>query len=111
MGESFQYRLSEPVSLRRQRSAMLPILNTAIEGRKVSIYDPSVHAKHPLSGLQLTNSTAVHIMQGPVTVFDSDSYAGDALIGDLAPGSQRLISYAMDLDVEVAAEGKGEPDR
>jgi hypothetical protein len=40
-------------------------------------------------------------MQGPVTVFDADVYAGDARLADLAPGQERLISYAMDLKVEV----------
>ena len=29
-------------------------------------------------------------------------YAGDAKIPDLPAGSERLVSYAMDLDVEVA---------
>jgi hypothetical protein len=40
-------------------------------------------------------------MQGPVTVFDADVYAGDARLADLAPGQERLISYAMDLKTEV----------
>ena len=41
-------------------------------------------------------------MQGPITVFDDGAYAGDAQIQDLPPGTERLISYAMDLDTEVA---------
>ena len=50
-------------------------------------------------------------MQGPITVFDDNVYAGDAKIEDLAPGSQRLISYAMDLDTEVAPESKDTPEQ
>jgi hypothetical protein len=41
-------------------------------------------------------------MQGPITVFDGGEYAGDARIDDLQPGSERLLSYALDLDTEVA---------
>ena len=49
-------------------------------------------------------------MQGPLTVFDGGSYAGDARIEDLAPGQDRLISYAIDLKTEVEPQGKSEPE-
>ena len=110
VGEMFQYLIAEPVHLQRQRSAMLPILNQEVGGEKVSIYDAAVHAKHPLNGLLLVNDTDLHIMQGPVTVFDGGAYAGDALMGDMPPGATRLLSYAMDLQVEVVSEGRSEPD-
>ncbi len=48
-------------------------------------------------------------MQGPITVFDDGAYAGDAQIEDLPPGTERLISYALDLDTEVAPESKSAP--
>ncbi|MCL6504567.1 MAG: DUF4139 domain-containing protein [Pirellulales bacterium] len=111
VGELFQYVIESPVSLPRQQSAMLPIVQGSVEGRKVSIYNPAVHAKHPLNGLYLKNSTGLHLMQGPITVFDGGTYAGDAQIEDLPPDSQRLISYALDLDTEVAPESKGYPEQ
>ena len=49
-------------------------------------------------------------MQGPITVFDGGNYAGDAEIDDVQPGAERLISYAMDLDTEVAPESIGHPE-
>jgi hypothetical protein len=102
VGEMFQYRIAEAVSVGRQKSAMLPIVNDSVAGEKVSIYNESVHGKHPLNGFRLKNTTDLHLMQGPITVFDDGAYAGDAQIHDLPPKSERLISYAMDLDVEVA---------
>ncbi|MBI1901125.1 MAG: DUF4139 domain-containing protein [Planctomycetia bacterium] len=102
VGELFQYAIDSPVTLPRQQSAMLPIVNGAVEADKVSIYNPGVHVKHPLNGLQFTNTTGLHLMQGPITVFDDNAYAGDAQIQDLQPGTKRLISYAMDLGTEVA---------
>ncbi len=106
VGELFQYKIENPVTLPRQRSAMLPIVNGEVAAEKVSIYNQSVQAKHPLNGLQLTNSTGLHLMQGPITVFDDGAYAGDAQIQDLQPGTKRLISYALDLNTEVAPRGK-----
>jgi hypothetical protein len=111
LGEMFKYDISTPVTLNRQRSAMLPIVNESIKGTKVSIYNPSVHVKHPLNGLRLVNSSGLHLMQGPVTVFDSNAYAGDAKFPDLPPGTERLVSYAMDLDTEVALADTGSTDQ
>lgn len=111
LGDFFQYAISQPVSITRKKSAMLPILNENIEGSKVSIYNESVHAKHPLLGLKLKNSSGLHLMQGPITVFEGNSYAGDARLMDLQPGEERLISYAMDLAAEVNPETKAAPDQ
>ena len=110
VGELFQYTIDTPVTLPRQQSAMLPIVNGSVKGEKVSIYNESVQTKHPLNGLKLTNSTELHLMQGPITVFDGGAYAGDARIEDLAPNASRLISYAMDLDTEVAPTSKSAPE-
>ncbi len=110
VGELFQYKIEAPVTLARQRSAMLPIVNGEVSAEKVSIYNQNVQAKHPLNGLELTNSTGLHLMQGPITVFDEGAYAGDAQIQDLQPGTKRLISYALDLNTEVAPQGKPQTD-
>jgi hypothetical protein len=111
VGELFQYAIATPVKLPRQQSAMLPIVNESVDGEKVAIYNQNVQAKHPLNGLRLKNTTRLHLMQGPVTVFDDGAYAGDARIEDLQPGTERLISYALDLDTEVAPESKGRPEQ
>src|SRR6516164_2487844 len=42
-------------------------------------------------------------MQGPITVFEGSTYAGDARVLDLQPNEERLISYAIDLGTEVNA--------
>ncbi len=111
VGELFQYKIETPVSLPRHESAMLPIVNASVKGQKVSIYNANVQPKYPLNGFKLTNDTDFHLMQGPITVFDGGAYAGDAEIKDIAPHSERLISYALDLDTEVATETKSHPDQ
>lgn len=111
VGELFQYAIGTPVTLPRHESAMLPIVNESVKGEKLSIYNQSVQAKHPLNGLRLKNTTDLHLMQGPITVFDGGAYAGDARIEDMQPGTERLISYALDLDTEVAPSSTGQPQR
>ena len=106
-GELFEYTIKASVSLERQKSAMLPILSQAVEGQKVSIYNPAVQPKHPLNGFRLKNTTPLHLMQGPITVFDAGAYAGDARIEDLAPSQERLLSYALDLKTECEVLPRG----
>jgi hypothetical protein len=101
VGEVFQYQLKEPISIARQRSAMLPILASAIEGRRVSIYSRSDGSEHPMRGVEIRNSTGLQLMPGPISVFDSTAYAGDAQIGHVPSGDKRLLAYAVDLDVRA----------
>jgi hypothetical protein len=110
LGEYFEYALEKPVSLPRQKSALLPIVNQPVEGTRVSIYNQGIHAKFPLLGLRFKNTTKLHLTQGPITVFEGNGYAGDARIADLQPGETRLLSYAIDLGTEVAPEGSNVPD-
>ena len=110
LGELFRYEIAEPVSIARQRSAMLPIVTEQVEAEKVSVYDDRVMSKHPLAGVRLVNSTKLDLMQGPITVFDAGAYAGDARIEDLPAGSSRLLTYAVDLDVEVAPRLEPKPE-
>jgi hypothetical protein len=63
-----------------------------------------------MNGVRLKNSTALHLMQGPITVFDGGIYGGDARIEDLPPGQERIISYALDLKAEVAVQATPEKE-
>ncbi|WP_447968652.1 hypothetical protein [Nitrospira sp. M1] len=100
-GELFAYTIQTPVSIPRHGSAMFPIVNQPVEGEKLSIYNSTTHAKHPLHAFHLKNSTNLSLRQGPITIFDDNAYAGDAQMKDLAPKQGRLISYALDLTTEV----------
>jgi hypothetical protein len=111
LGDFFQYVIERPVSLPRQKSAMLPIVSKDVEAKRVSIYSERTLAKHPLLGLEFNNTTGMHLMQGPITVFDGSTYAGDARILDLQKGEKRLLSYAIDLGTEVEPVAKRDPDR
>ena len=109
VGELFQYSIENPVTLTRQQSAMLPILNQEVKGERYSLFNEGTDPKHPLNAVKLKNSSTLHLMQGPITVFDAGTYAGDAQITDLAPGAEQLVTYAMDLDTEIQATPGASP--
>jgi hypothetical protein len=102
VGELFQYTVGN-VSLPRQKSAMIPIITDEVEVEKLSIYNASVLPKNPLNGARVKNTTGKHLLQGPITVLDGHTYAGDAQIDNVPPGQERLLSYGIDLQMRVDA--------
>ncbi len=101
----FSYDIQVPVSVPRMQSAMIPFLAAPLQARSVSIYNPDVLSDHPMTGARLVNTTKMHLMGGPVTVFEqgsgaSSGYVGDAEIEDTEPGQTRLLSFAVDLAVD-----------
>jgi len=102
VAELFEYPIAGKATLERQKSAMFLIVAGDIEAERLSIFDPGTHDKFPLNGLEMTNSTGLYLMQGPITVFDGGTYAGDARITDIPLGDKRLLSYSLDQKREVA---------
>jgi hypothetical protein len=111
VGDYFRYVIDHKVTLPRQKSALLPIVDHDVEATRVSIFNESVQAKFPLLGLRFKNTSGQNLMQGPVTVYDGSSYAGDARVLDLQPGEERLVAYALDQGTEVKAEEHSAPQQ
>lgn len=104
VGELFEYRLSQPVTIRQNESAMLPFLQQKIDGRKLLIYaqqEALRGAAHPSNAVELTNSSGKTLDGGPMTVYDEGAYAGEALMETLKADDKRLISYAVDLGTRL----------
>jgi len=108
IGDLFAYNIEQPVTISRNRSALIPIVQTKMEGERVSIFreDAENNQPRPMSGLLLKNITAMTFEGGSMTVLDHDAYAGEALMERLKPKEQRLISFALDLGTLVTIEKK-----
>jgi len=111
VGDLFEYRIARPVTVRRDRSALIPILQTRMEGERVSIYREAERADRPMSGVRLRNTSPLTLEGGALTVIEGDAYAGEALIERLKPGEERFISFAVDLAtlVTISKNGGREP--
>lgn len=102
VGEQFIYTVDMPVTIERQRSAMLPIIMGAVDGRRVSIYSPMGGGSRVMRGIEFTNTSGSHLLPGPISVISANTYAGDAQIDHTAREQERLLSYAVDLDMQVS---------
>jgi hypothetical protein len=101
VGDLFEYRIEQPVTVLRDRSALIPILQTRMAGERVSIFNEQSQAHRPMSGMLLKNTSPLTLEDGSLTVIDGDAYAGEALLERLKPGEERLISFAVDLGTLV----------
>ncbi len=106
LGDLFEYRIDAPVSVERNRSALIPIVQTNMEGERVSIYNESARKDRPMGGMMLSNTTALTFEGGSLTVLDRDAYAGEALMERLKPKERRLISFALDLGTRVSTKSE-----
>jgi hypothetical protein len=95
-GGQFEFTIRNPVSLDRRMSAMLPLVESEIQARKLDIYSGG---RHPRLGAEITNTSAMKLPAGPITVYDGGVYAGDALIEFWNENEKRLISFGDDLSV------------
>ncbi|HEU4476979.1 MAG TPA: carboxypeptidase regulatory-like domain-containing protein [Pyrinomonadaceae bacterium] len=116
IGDLFEYRIDQPVTVPRDRSALIPILQTHMSGERVSIFRATGDTKEnaplrPRSGLLLKNTSQLTLEDGSLTVLDGDAYAGEALLERLKPAEERLVSFALDLGTLVSVETvlSGEP--
>lgn len=100
-GELFEYRVSAPVTVPRNTSALIPIVQGNIEGEKISLFNERKNKSHPYCAIRLTNTTGLTLEAGPVTVMEEDSYAGEAMLDVLKPDDKRFLPYALDQDVHV----------
>ncbi len=101
IGDLFEYKIEQPVTVLRDRSALIPIVQTTMDGERVSIYNETVRRDRPMGGMKLVNTTPLTFEGGSLTVLDGNAYAGEALMERLKPKEQRFISFALDLGTNI----------
>lgn len=111
LGDLFEYKLKEPVTIRKNQSALVPILSGEVEAEKVSLWNASSSASRPLRAVWLTNATGLTLDGGSFSVIEGQVFAGEGLVDPLKAGEKRLLSYAADLGVQVDAKGESVPTK
>jgi hypothetical protein len=109
LGDLFEYKLQDRVTIRKNQSALVPILQARIDAEKVSVWNPSESSV--LRALWVDNTSALTLDGGSFNVLEGDAFAGEGLMDPIKPGEKRLLSYAADLGVLVDARQKAEKQR
>jgi hypothetical protein len=106
LGDLFEYKLKDHVTIRKNQSALVPILQSRIDAEKVSVWNPSDSSA--LRTLWLNNNTELTLDGGTFNVLEGDAFAGEGLMDPIKPGEKRLLSYAADLGVLVDTKQKSD---
>lgn len=101
VGDLFEYQIEKPVTIRRNQSALVPIVLKPFEGRSVLLYQKSARPGNPMRCVEFQNTTGLTLEGGPITVLEQGSYVGEAMLDTLKPDEQRLVPYAVELSVRV----------
>lgn len=108
LGDLFEYRVSEPITIARDQSALVPILRSEVTADRVSLWTSRQTGGRPFRSLWLTNASGLTLDGGSFTILDAGAFAGEGLIDPLKPGEKRLLSYAVDLGVQVEPQNGDE---
>jgi hypothetical protein len=108
VGDLLHYTIDNPVTVRRQQSALVPILHRDFKGKRIAIYNPDVREQNPMSALLFNNSTGLTLEGGPMTVIEDGSYIGEAMLDTIKPDEERVIPFSVELGCRVQVDHRSE---
>jgi hypothetical protein len=109
LGDLFEYKLKDRVTLRKNQSALVPIAQTNIEAEKVSLWSNTNGSGRPLRALWIKNTSNQTLDSGSFSVLENEVFAGEGLTDSIKPGERRLVSFATDLGLVVEARQTSQP--
>jgi hypothetical protein len=109
LGDLFEYQLKDRVTIHKNQSALVPILQARVEAEKVSVWNPN--EGHALRALWLNNTSGLTLDGGSFNVLDDNAFAGEGIMDPVKPDEKRLLSYAADLGLVVDTKQQGQRQR
>jgi len=111
LGDLFEYKLKDPITILKNRSAMAPIVQAGIGAEKVSIWNEGAGMSRPERALWLTNTTGLTLDGGSFSVMEEKTFAGEGIFEPIRPQEKRLVSYATDLALIASSKIGSEQQR
>jgi hypothetical protein len=103
----FEYAPTQPVTIHKNESAMVPILQQEFPAEHVTLW--SERQRGALRAVWLENKSSLTLDSGSFSIFESGEFAGEGLLDPIHPGEKRLLSYAADQAMRVKiADRKGD---
>jgi hypothetical protein len=103
LGDYFEYNLKQSVTIGKNQSALVPILQSRIEADKVTLW--TANSNQPaLRALWMKNASGLTLDSGTFNIIDNGTFAGEGLLQTVHPDERRLLSYAADTAVRVTSQ-------
>ncbi len=105
LGDYFEYNIKQAITIGKNQSALVPILQSRIEVEKVTLWTANEN-QPALRALWVKNASGLTLDSGTFNIIDSGTFAGEGLIETVHPNERRLLSYAADTAVRVTAQSE-----
>jgi len=105
LGDYFEYNIKQSITIGKNQSALVPILQSRIEAEKVTLWSAD-SGQRPLRALWIKNASGQILDSGTFNIVDSGTFSGEGLIETVHPDERRLLSYAADTAVRVTSENE-----
>ncbi len=102
LGDYFEYNLKQKITIGKNQSALVPILQARVEAEKVSLWNEN--SKEIRRALWVKNSSGQTLDSGTFNIVEGDTFSGEGLFDTMHPDERRLISYAADPAVRIAMD-------
>jgi len=105
LGDYFEYNLKQLITIGKNQSALVPILQSRIDAEKVTLW--TANAGQPaLRALWVKNASGLTLDSGTFNIIDGGTFAGEGLIETVHPNERRLLSYAADTGIRVTSQSE-----
>ena len=98
LGDFFQYSIKQKITIGKNQSALVPILESHIEAEKVTLWNPK---SVPLRALWVRNTSGQVLDAGSFNVLEGGAFSGEGVFETIHPDERRLLSYAGDAAIHV----------
>jgi len=107
IGDYFEYNLKQKITIGKNQSALVPILQSHIEAEKVTLWSAKDEDNEiPLRAIWIKNSSGQILDSGTFNILESGTFAGEGVLESIHPDERRLLSYAADTAVHVKHENE-----
>ena len=108
---SVMFHFPEPIDLARGEVMLAPILHRELPAERVSVFRRDVNKTNPMASVRIVNDSETSLPPGAIALYEMQqnrelAFVGDARLGPLPMGEDRLLQYAADLEVRVDVEDK-----
>jgi hypothetical protein len=108
----FAYNVTEPVTIHKNESALVPILQAKVAAERVTlVHSDGASIAQPVRALWLTNTSGLTLDRGSFSIVENGAFGGEGLLDPIHPNEKRLLSYAADQAVHVSTEGNSGTNR
>jgi len=100
LGDNFEYKLKQKITIGKNQSALVPILQSKIDAEKVTLW--TAGSNDVLRALWIKNTSGLTLDGGSFNLIDANAFAGEGILETIHPDERRLISDAADPAVHIA---------